>query len=82
MRSEKVSSSPFSNAIVFVDNSADTALPESFTVEVRDKITNGSAVILTLAVDDDNPALFVSLQKPYNRLEQLLAESPLSVMAL
>lgn len=52
-----VSSSPFSNAIVFVDNVADTALPESFTVNVRDKIINGSAVILTLAVNDDNPAL-------------------------
>lgn len=52
-----VSSSPFSNAVAFVASTADTAMPESFTVEVRDKIMNGDAIILTLAVDDDNPVL-------------------------
>ena len=43
-----VSSSPFSNAIVFVDSSADITLPDSITVKVSDKSVSGEATILTL----------------------------------
>lgn len=43
-----VSSSPFSNAIVFVDDGASTALPDSLTFKVSDKSVDGSNVVLTL----------------------------------
>lgn len=43
-----VSSSPFSNAIVFVDDGADTALPDSLTFKVSDKSVDDSNVVLTL----------------------------------
>lgn len=52
-----VSSSPFSNAIVFLDTSADMTMPSSFTVSVESKASNEHASIYTLHVDDDNPAL-------------------------
>lgn len=52
-----VSSSPFSNAVVFVVDGADTAAPATFTVEVVDKSISESATILTLAVEDDTPGL-------------------------
>lgn len=52
-----VSSSPFSNAIVFVGNTAEIALPESFTVEVTDKSIADNAIVLSFAVQDDNAAL-------------------------
>lgn len=52
-----VSSCPFSNAVVFVTDSADTALPASVTVEVTDKSSSGDAVTLTLAPQFDNPSL-------------------------
>lgn len=44
-----VSSSPFSNAIVFVDNSADVSLPDNITVTVVDKSATAENTILTLA---------------------------------
>ena len=53
-----VSSSPFSNAIVFVADTATVAMPESFTVEVLSKSMGEEAVVLTLALDDDNAALY------------------------
>ena len=52
-----VSSSPFSNAIVFVGTTAEIALPVSFTVEVTDKSIADNAIVLSFAVQDDNAAL-------------------------
>lgn len=52
-----VSSSPFSNAIVFVGTTAEIALPESFAVEVTDKSIADNAIVLSFAVQDDNAAL-------------------------
>ena len=52
-----VSSSPFSNAIVFVGTTSSIALPESFTVEVTDKSIADNATVLSFAVQDDNAAL-------------------------
>ena len=53
-----VSSSPFSNAIVFVTEGANVAMPETFTVEVTDKSTAENAIVLTLGVQDDTPVLY------------------------
>lgn len=47
-----VSSSPFSNAIVFVTNAATVTLPDNFTVTIADKSTSKDAVTLTLKPDD------------------------------
>lgn len=52
-----VSSSPFSNAVVFVAEGANVAMPETFTVEVSDKSMAENAVVLTLNVQDDNAVL-------------------------
>lgn len=52
-----VSYSPFSNAVVFVTDSANVDAPATFNVEVVDKSISESATILTLAVADDTPAL-------------------------
>lgn len=52
-----VSSSPFSNAVVFVADGEKIALPESVTVEVTDKSIAENAIVLTLAVEDDNATL-------------------------
>lgn len=52
-----VSSSPFSNAIVFVTTAASTTLPDSFTVEVTDKSHTEDAITLTLTPQFENPAL-------------------------
>lgn len=52
-----VSSSPFSNAIVFVADSANVTVPETFTVEVSDKSIAENAVVLTLNVQDDDAVL-------------------------
>lgn len=52
-----VSSSPFSNAIVFVADGANVAMPETFTVEVSDKSVAENAIVLTLNVQDDNAVL-------------------------
>ena len=52
-----VSSSPFSNAIVFVANSATTALPDTITAEVTSISDGEGGIVLTLLVDVDNPSL-------------------------
>jgi hypothetical protein len=52
-----VSHSPFSNAIVFVDNDATTTLPASFKASVASKSTNGTEVTYSLAIDDSTAAL-------------------------
>ena len=43
-----ISYSPFSNAVVFVASTANSALPASITVEVADKSTSDDATVLTL----------------------------------
>ena len=43
-----VSSSPFSNAIVFVTDDANVALPASFTVKVTNKSASDDATVLTV----------------------------------
>ena len=52
-----VSSSPFSNAIVFVDDGATTSAPASFTITVRDIVDNGNAKIFTLDPDPSSPTV-------------------------
>ena len=52
-----VSSSPFSNAIVFVGNAENVVMPETFTVEVSDKSIAENAIVLTLNVEDDTAVL-------------------------
>lgn len=52
-----VSSSPFSNAVVFVVDDANIAMPETFTVEVADKSIAENAIVLTLNVQDDDAVL-------------------------
>lgn len=48
-----VSSSPFSNAVVFVADGANIAPPESITVKVLDKSTSGETTVFTLGVADN-----------------------------
>lgn len=52
-----ISSSPFSNAVVFVLDNAQITLPETFTVEVSDKSMAENAIVLTLNVQDDDAVL-------------------------
>ena len=52
-----VSSSPFSNAIVFVTANADVALPANIVLTIADKSESEQATVMTLNVDGDVPAL-------------------------
>lgn len=52
-----ISSSPFSNAIVFVTDAAATALPDSVTVAITDKSSSKTATTLTLMPQFTDPAL-------------------------
>ena len=47
-----VSYSPFSNAIVLVDDTAETALPATFTAKIADKSVSEAGTVLTIMVDD------------------------------
>lgn len=47
-----VSYSPFSNAIVLVDNTAETALPATFTAKIADKSVSEAGTVLTIMVDE------------------------------
>lgn len=47
-----VSSSPFANAVVFVDSSANTDLPETLTVKIAAKDVSAAATVLTLEVTE------------------------------
>ena len=47
-----VSSSPFSNAVVFVKNTASTSLPASITATVDTKSVSADATVITLAVSE------------------------------
>ena len=51
-----VSSSPFSNAIVFVDNGQDVTAPAAITAEITGKDIADNATVFTLVVQDDNAA--------------------------
>lgn len=48
-----VSYSPFSNAIVLVDNTAETALPATFTAKIADKSVSEAGTVLTIMVDEN-----------------------------
>lgn len=52
-----VSSSPFSNAIVFVTSTAQTALPASITLKIADKDASTEATVFTLTPQLDNTSL-------------------------
>lgn len=52
-----VSSSPYSNAVVFVTDSATTALPATVTVEIKDKSETDEATTLTLVADDSTASI-------------------------
>lgn len=52
-----VSYSPFSNAVVFVNSSADTSLPDSIVVEVESKAIDENATVLTLVPQIDGAQL-------------------------
>ena len=52
-----VSSSPFSNAIVFVTDSADTTYPTSFTVNVSDVDATEDVTVVTLECDEKTAKL-------------------------
>lgn len=58
-----VSSSPFSNAIVFVDDGATTALPASYTVEILNKSNSEEATTFTFGVNDSTATLVPSSVK-------------------
>ena len=47
-----ISTSPFSNAVVFVDNTADTSLPNTVTLTVDSVVDSGSAKIVTFKLPD------------------------------
>lgn len=52
-----ISSSPFSNAIVFVTSTAQTALPASITLKIADKDASTEATVFTLTPQLDNTSL-------------------------
>ena len=52
-----ISSSPFSNAIVFVTDTAEIAPKESYTVELTGKDTSDVATVFTLGVQNDTATL-------------------------
>lgn len=47
-----VSTSPFSNAVVFVDSTADTSLPNTITLTVDSIVDSGTAKIVTFKLPD------------------------------
>lgn len=52
-----ISSSPFANAIVFVTDTATTALPDTITAEITDKSVSKDAITLTLKASADRATL-------------------------
>lgn len=52
-----ISSSPFANAVVFVQAETDIALPESFIVKVASKSDSAEAVVFTLETQIQTPTL-------------------------
>lgn len=68
-----ISSSPFSNAIVFVEADADVAAPNSFDVEVSAISTAETGTVVTLLVDSDNPTL-ASTEARFVQTQQATAD--------
>lgn len=52
-----ISSSPFSNAVVFVTDSANIAAPASFTVEITEKTISDTATVFTVTPQEDTPVI-------------------------
>lgn len=52
-----ISSSPFANAVVFVTDTASTALPATVTAEITDKSVSEEAITLTLKASADGATL-------------------------
>ena len=52
-----VSSSPFSNAIVFVTDGADVALPTKFNAKITNKSASDSAIVLTVTPQIKNASI-------------------------
>ena len=52
-----VSSSPFSNAVVFVTDDSNIGLPANITVEITGKTVSENATVLTLEPQEDNAVL-------------------------
>ena len=52
-----VSSSPFSNAVVFVTDGANVALPATFTAKITGKSDSESAIVLTVTPQFENASL-------------------------
>lgn len=52
-----ISSSPFANAVVFVTDTAATALPATITAEITDKSVSEDAITLTLKASADGATL-------------------------
>lgn len=52
-----VSSSPFSNAIVFVTDGADVALPAKFTAKITNKSASDSAIVITVTPQITNASI-------------------------
>lgn len=52
-----VSSSPFSNAVVFVTDDAVVTLPEIVTATVASKSTSNEATVITLEIQETDPSL-------------------------
>lgn len=74
-----VSSSPFSNAVVFVADNVNTDLPETMTVEVASKSISDEATVLTLTVQDNNTGAYSTEAKfvqTQNATEQSIAIHP------
>lgn len=52
-----ISSSPFSNAVVFVENTATTALPDTLNAKITAVQHGDGGIIYTLEIDDDKASL-------------------------
>lgn len=52
-----VSYSPFSNAIVFVDSTANITPPETLTLTITDKSVSENATVITVVLDDSDAQL-------------------------
>ena len=58
-----VTHNPFANAIVFVDDTADVALPNTITAEITGKMTADTATVLTVEASADGAKLSPNVAK-------------------
>lgn len=68
-----VSSSPFSNALVFVDDGATISNPESVTFTVSDKSVGENGTVLVLELAEDDPTL-QNLNYNFTQIEDAVEE--------